>query len=684
MGCSSSVVFPRIWNPRGRFASKSRATGCPVGRDRAAIDTLHPKVVVHRVFSCEAREKVGSGAPTNAMPPKGPTAPLQQVVPTVRDGTELAGIESQWGVSARRIGGLEMSRCILNVVVGISCWSGGDAAPAQCPEQWLPLQGGGLSHPVLALTPLPNGNLVAGGCFDHAGGVFVNGIARWDGTAWFAMGSGMSGSVRAVTTLSNGDLIAGGLFVHAGGVFAHSIARWDGTAWNPLGMGMADFVLALTTLPNGELVAGGFFVNAGSVGANRIARWDGTAWSAMGSGMNNGVRALTTLPNGDLVAGGFFTTAGGADANYIARWNGAAWSPLGSGMNQQVHALTTLPNGDLVAGGDFTTAGGVNANHIALWDGTTWAALGSGTDGIVLALTTLPNGDLVAGGQFLHAGGVTVNRIARWDGATWTALASGVSSSVRALTTLQTGDLVAGGEFFTAGGVSVERIARLTRPIDLAIVMSDGLTTALVGQTITYTINVTNNAPCDAIGATVVDMFPRTLTNVMYTSMAIGGATGNTAMGDGDIKDTVTMPAGSAIAYIATGTLGASAAGTLENTATVTPPPGVIDSNPANNTATDSVEVLTPQQAIIALLGDVNALVTAGLLNGGQGNGLSAKLLAALRSLEQNRTNAACNQLRSFINHVGDLIDAAVLTNAEGQPLIDVCVSVRAALNCRG
>jgi hypothetical protein len=41
------------------------------------------------------------------------------------------------------------------------------------------------------------------------------------------------------------DLYAGGLFTMAGGTSALRIARWDGTAWSALGTGMDSTVWAL-------------------------------------------------------------------------------------------------------------------------------------------------------------------------------------------------------------------------------------------------------------------------------------------------------------------------------------------------------------------------------------------------------------------------------------------------------
>ena len=326
---------------------------------------------------------------------------------------------------------------------------------------------------VLALATLPSGDLIAGGNFTIAGGLTVNGIARWNGSAWSALGTGMSHPVTALTVLPSGDLIAGGTFTTAGGVPANFIARWNGSAWSPLGTGMiptgVPCVNALATLPSGDLIAIGQFSSAGGVSANGIARWNGSSWSALGTGLGGFARfffSLTVLPSGDLFAGGNFTTAGGVGASGIARWNGSAWSALSAGINNTVNALTKLPNGDLIAAGSFTTiAGGVPANGIARWDGVAWSALGSGIGGgsgdpAVSALTTLPNGDLIAGGNFTTAGGVAANRIARWNGSAWFPLGSGMNSSVTALTSLPNGDVIAGGVFTNAGGVPVNNIAR--------------------------------------------------------------------------------------------------------------------------------------------------------------------------------------------------------------------------------
>lgn len=123
---------------------------------------------------------------------------------------------------------------------------------------------------------------------------------------------------------------------------------------------------------------------------------------------------------------------------------------------------------------------------------------------------------------------------------------------------------------------------------DLAITKDDGVTAAIPGTALTYTIVVSNPGPSDAPGATVTDVFPASLTGVSYTASSGNGATGFTAAGSGNISDTVSLPAGSSITYVANANLSASTTASLFNTATVTAPAGVSDPVSGNNSATDS------------------------------------------------------------------------------------------------
>jgi hypothetical protein len=333
---------------------------------------------------------------------------------------------------------------------GIAKWDG---------STWLAL-GSGMDGSVNVLAAIGT-NLYAGGAFTLAGGVVAPRFAKWDGRAWSALGSGMNGGWTTYYTacvyalaVSGTNLYAGGAFETAGGVSATNIARWNGSAWSALGLGANSYVKALG-VSGADLYTGGEFTTAGGLAADYIAKWDGRAWSALGSGMNGDVRALA-VSGTNLYAGGYLHTAGGVTANCVAKWDGGVWSALGSGMNGGVFALA-VSGTSLYAGGSFTTAGGVSATNIAEWNGSTWSALGSGINGEVRALAVSGN-VLYAGGQFTTAGGVPANFIAQWSGAWWR-VGSGMNGSVDALAVVGT-NLYAGGSFTSAGGMSANCIAK--------------------------------------------------------------------------------------------------------------------------------------------------------------------------------------------------------------------------------
>jgi hypothetical protein len=301
-------------------------------------------------------------------------------------------------------------------------------------------------------------NLYAGGHFGTAGGVTASKIAKWNGSAWSALGSGINTYFVYGLAVSGNNLYAGGNFTPAGGVAAtnifSNIAKWNGSAWSALGSGMDNTVYALA-VSGTDLYAGGWFTNAGGVKANKVAKWNGSVWSALGSGIDGAVYALA-VSGTNLYAGGYFSTAGGVPAINIAKWNGSAWSALGSGLGYAypyyayVYALAVDGRGHLFAGGSFTNAGGMPASYIAEWDGGAWSALGSGMNDQVSALAVSSTG-LFAGGSFTNAGGVPANYIARWDGGAWWALGSGMSSQVSTLAADEMGHLFVGGSFYRAG-----------------------------------------------------------------------------------------------------------------------------------------------------------------------------------------------------------------------------------------
>jgi hypothetical protein len=135
---------------------------------------------------------------------------------------------------------------------------------------------------------------------------------------------------------------------------------------------------------------------------------------------------------------------------------------------------------------------------------------------------------------------------------------------------------------------------------DLAVTITDGVTTATSGGAVTYTITATNSGPSDTTAATVTCIFPAGLINVTWTATGSGGGT-PTAFGTGNINDMVTLPTGASVSYTVSAFISISATGTLSTTATVTAPPGTADPNTENNSKTDTDTLISADASLSGL-----------------------------------------------------------------------------------
>ena len=128
---------------------------------------------------------------------------------------------------------------------------------------------------------------------------------------------------------------------------------------------------------------------------------------------------------------------------------------------------------------------------------------------------------------------------------------------------------------------------------DLAVTKTDGALESEPGDPILYTIVATNNGPTDAVGgnaATVTDILPASLAGCTWGCVASAGSTCAGA-GVGDIVDQVDLLVGGTVTYTLSCVIDPGAAGTLDNTVTISS--ALNDPVPANDSATDS-NILTP------------------------------------------------------------------------------------------
>jgi hypothetical protein len=300
--------------------------------------------------------------------------------------------------------------------------------------------------------------LFAGGSFTSAGSVPALSVARWDGSAWSAVGTNLSLGVQALEVHDDG---AGPRLYAAAGPI---VARWNGSYWINLGTFDND-LLALRSF-GGQLYAGGWFASVNGVAADAIARWNGWAWSALPVPWTPpypwAYRVATLAVHDD--GGGPALYAGGNLPDGVARWDGSTWTSVApNSAGTVVNALCTYDDGGgagLFAGGSFQVLETAGTPCVALRRAGAWSGLGTGlgTSELVYAFTVHDDGAgaaLYAGGRFRSAGGVVVNRVARWTGAGWAALAGGIprSGDVQALASFDDGSgraLYAGGVFSDA------------------------------------------------------------------------------------------------------------------------------------------------------------------------------------------------------------------------------------------
>ncbi len=201
-------------------------------------------------------------------------------------------------------------------------------------SSWSSVGGGvaaGVSTRVEDLAVFDDGTgpkLYVAGSFATAGGNSIEGIARWNGTSFSAVTPGATfGVVSALAGYDDGSgmqLYAAGTFSQIAGFTTDCIARWNGTAWSAVGAaGPFSRFETLRVFDDGTgagLYAGGNHLPGGST----IARWDG-AWSpiAPGTGVSGSYTfALAEFDDGTiraLYAGGVFTNNPSGDKN-LARY----------------------------------------------------------------------------------------------------------------------------------------------------------------------------------------------------------------------------------------------------------------------------------------------------------------------------------------------------------------------------
>jgi hypothetical protein len=189
--------------------------------------------------------------------------------------------------------------------------------------------------------------LFFGGVFDSVNGQPAANVGVWDGTTATPLVTlmplvGINPIVSSMIMHDDGmgggpQLYIGGRFVSVDGVPALTIARWNGTAWSAVGSNLGNTIASAEVdtmlVWNGQLYVGGSNLRVNGA-LQQTARWDGTTWTAVGQNTTGRVWTLATFDDGSgekLYAGGTF-----AGLSRLARLEGNTWVTVDGGSASSV------------------------------------------------------------------------------------------------------------------------------------------------------------------------------------------------------------------------------------------------------------------------------------------------------------------------------------------------------------
>jgi uncharacterized repeat protein (TIGR01451 family) len=130
-------------------------------------------------------------------------------------------------------------------------------------------------------------------------------------------------------------------------------------------------------------------------------------------------------------------------------------------------------------------------------------------------------------------------------------------------------------------------------PVDLSIVKSVTPTVALQGQTVVYTLNVSNLGPASVGKTTVTDSLSAAFASAVWSCSVNAAGTASSvttacgaASGSGNINTSASFSLGGSLIYRVTATLSSTFTGTATNIAVATMTGAITDPVPGNNVST--------------------------------------------------------------------------------------------------
>lgn len=131
---------------------------------------------------------------------------------------------------------------------------------------------------------------------------------------------------------------------------------------------------------------------------------------------------------------------------------------------------------------------------------------------------------------------------------------------------------------------------------DLQVAKDAGVDTALDGQVLVYAITVANAGPLAVSGAQLADTLPANLVDAEWACLPAASNTPCPAApfdaGSGNLYAEIDLPVDGFLRYDLSARVQGTGGTLVSNTATITPPAGVSELNPSNNSATDAVLIV--------------------------------------------------------------------------------------------
>jgi hypothetical protein len=215
-----------------------------------------------------------------------------------------------------------------------------------------------------------DGKIVACGEFDRVGSESIQGIMQWNGSKWESLGTGLSDHITGTAAVIyphqmmvyKDELYVVGNFKYAGDVEVNGVAKWNGSEWSAMGEGFNNTLYGINVYKD-QIIVGGSFSKSGETHVNCIAKWDGEKWIDLGFGFTSTsafdyifVHSLEIIDELLYIGGGLkqitFPDNTTLSCNGIVAYDGNTLDTFDGGVEgRDIEAIQQMDDGKILIGG---------------------------------------------------------------------------------------------------------------------------------------------------------------------------------------------------------------------------------------------------------------------------------------------------------------------------------------------